>query len=144
MPNLVRVGGFVLLTLAAAAVFVVLAPKKPATGTTLPTSSQYESLISQALSDDTANALTADSAPKQQVVSGWTARDLLTIIAKEQADLLRSQGAVIETNGTLTTQPFDDRIPALLFIGVLAICWSGVAIPSARQATHPSAVPSSV
>lgn len=125
----IRYVGFAVLAIAAAAAFVYFAPKEVTSSYSLPSASQYESLITQTLSDDAANNLRTEGAPQQQVVNGWTARDLLTIIAKEQADILRAQGAVVDATGSLQTQPFDQRIPALLLIAVLAICWSGVTTP---------------
>jgi hypothetical protein len=125
----IRFLGFAVLAIAAAAAFVYFTPKDVTSSYALPSASQYESLITQVLADDVANNLRTEGAPQQQVVNGWTARDLLTIIAKEQADILRAQGAVVDATGNLQTQPFDQRIPALLLIGVLAVCWSGIAAP---------------
>ena len=129
MPRAIRYFGFAVLAAAAVAAFVYFTPKEVTSSYSLPSASQYESLISQALSDDAANNLRTEGAPQQQVVNGWTAKDLLTIIAKEQADILRAQGAVVDATGSLQTQPFDQRIPALLLVAVLAICWSGVTAP---------------
>lgn len=39
--------------------------------------------ISSALLDDSINQKAAGGAPQQSVVNGWTARDLLTIIARQ-------------------------------------------------------------
>src|SRR5687768_16755568 len=110
--------GFATLAMAAAAAFVYFTPKVVVSSYSLPSASQYESLISQALTDDTLNNARTEGAPQQQVVNGWTAKDLLTIIAKEQADILRAQGAVVDATGNLQTQPFDQRIPALLLVAV--------------------------
>jgi hypothetical protein len=126
MTAIVRYLGFAVLIGAAVYVYVAMAPAVVRDVPTLPSFTQYESLISTALADDAANNLRTEGAPQQQVVNGWTARDLLTIIAKEQADLLKAQGAVVDATGNLTTQPFDDRVPALLLIGVLAVCWAGL------------------
>jgi len=116
----------VVLTVAAAATFVVLKPEVETASPTLPTATTYESLITTALSDYRSNDALADSAPKQQVTNGWVARDLLMIIAKENADILKAQGAVVDATGALQTTPFDERIPALLLIGVFALCWTGL------------------
>jgi len=129
MSSAVRYLGFAVLALAAAAAFVYFTPKAVSSSYALPSASQYESLISQALADDKVNNRSTTGAPQQQVVNGWTAKDLLTIIAKEQADILRAQGAVVDATGNLQTQPFDQRVPALLLIAVLAVCWSGIATP---------------
>jgi hypothetical protein len=131
MSTAARAAGYLVLAIAAVAVFLVLKPVITTSVPTLPSATTYESLISTALSDNAANDANADSAPKQQVVNGWVARDLLMIIAKENADILKAQGAVVDATGALQTTPFDERIPALLLIGVLALCWTGL---SARQA----------
>ena len=64
-------------------VFVGLAPTVATRTPTLPSATTYESLISSVLADDKTNNLTTASAVQQQVVNGWTARDLLTVIAKK-------------------------------------------------------------
>jgi hypothetical protein len=134
MSQPVRALGFAICVVAAVAVFFMLAPKVPKSTPTLPAATQYQSLIAQALSDDSANNLLTQGAPQQTVVNGWTARDLLTIIAKENQDILTAQGAVVDATGTLKTTPFDDRVPALLLIGVIALCWSGLSAPRPMSA----------
>jgi hypothetical protein len=64
---------------------------------------------------DTVNQASADSAPKQTVVNGWTARNLLELIAK--------QG-----------QARDPRPAALLTIGVLGLCL-GLGTSSSKERT---------
>ena len=129
MNQAVRLAGFAVLAVAAVVAWVVLAPKLATDVPTLPSATQYETLIADALSAHELNNASAAGAPQQQVVNGWTARDLLTIIAKENVDILRAQGAVVDVTGTLRTTPFDERVPALLLIGVLAVCWAGVSTP---------------
>jgi hypothetical protein len=119
-------------------VFFALAPKVPKSTPTLPSATQYQGLIQQALSDDVTNNNSAAGAPQQAVVNGWTARDLLTIIAKENQDILTAQGAVVDATGTLQTTLFDERIPALLVIAVIALAWGGL------SASRPSLIPSQV
>lgn len=140
MSAAIRYLGFAVLAMGAVASFVYFTPKDVKSSYALPSASQYESLISQALSDDAANNLRTEGAPQQQVVNGWTAKDLLTIIAKEQADILRAQGAVVDATGNLQTQPFDQRIPALLLIAVLAICWSGATTPREQKVPKAAAL----
>lgn len=129
MPTIVRLLGFLVLAGAAAAAFVYFAPTPVVSDYAVPSASSYESLISAVLADDAANNLRTQGAPQQTIVNGWTARDLLTVIARQNADILRAQGAVVDATGNLQTQPFDQRIPALLLIAVLAICWSGISGP---------------
>jgi len=147
MTSAIRIAGFAILAIAAAAVFVVLRPTAPTQTPTLPSATTYVSLISDALAADKSNNLLTSGAPQQQVVNGWTAKDLLTIIAKENIDILKAQGAVVDATGSLNTTPFDERIPALLLIGVLALCWTGVSMsgaapaPMAAAATGPASDP---
>ena len=118
--------GFGAIAIVAIAAWVLLRPTTTGTTPTLPSATQYETLIAQALDDNAANDSRTESAPQQQVVNGWVARDLLTIIAKQNADILRASGAIVESNGDLRTNPFDERIPALLGLTVLAIVWDGL------------------
>ena len=139
MSSRVRLTGYALLAVASLVVFIALKPNVQTVTPTLPSATTYESLIATALSDFDLNNITADSAPKQQVVNGWITRDLLTIIAKEQVDVLKSQGAVVDVTGSLRTAPFDERIPALLVIGVLALCWTGAASRAPEVVAAPAA-----
>ena len=93
----------------------------------------YDTAISAALSDDNANNLRAEGAPQQTVVNGWTAKDLLTIIARQNGDLMRLSSS-------------DERIPALLLIGVLAVCWSGMTamVGAPKAVAAPAPVPAQV
>lgn len=125
-PMVIRIGGFAILALAALGAWAALAPAQTPSAPSLPSAATYDSLIAEALSTNELNDALADSAPQQSVVNGWVARDLLAIMAKENADLLRAQGAVFGPDGVLQSQPFDERVPALLLIGVLAIVWDGV------------------
>ena len=142
MRTPIRYAGYLVLAIAAVAVFVVLRPKIDTVTPTLPSATSYESLITSALDADTANNLRTEGAPQQQVVNGWTAKDLLTIIAKENIDILKAQGAVVDATGALNTTPFDERIPALLLFGVLALCWTGMSMSAAGDhARMPAVVP---
>lgn len=126
MNTAIRGAGYLVLAIAAVSVFVVLKPNVEANTPSLPSATTYKSLISTAMSDYDGNNSNTESAPQQQVVNGWVARDLLLIIAKENADILRAQGAVVDATGALQTAPFDERVPALLLLGVLAVCWTGL------------------
>ncbi len=86
--------GAAILAVAAIIVFFALAPKGGVSAGD----------IAGVMAGDAINQATADSAPKQTVVNGWTARDLLELIAK--------QGVAAH----------DPRPAALLLIGVLALC----------------------
>lgn len=94
-------------------------------------------MISAALADFETNNKAADSAPKQQVVNGWVARDLLSIIANQNADQDAILSIIARENADLVRASVPDRrISALLVLGVLAICLSGVFGARTRAALH--------
>jgi hypothetical protein len=75
------------------------------------------------MSDYNANDALTDSAPQQQVVNGWVARDLLQIQARQLADVLDALTQETESGQLVATT--DPRVPALLVVAVLAICLIG-------------------
>ena len=100
-----RVGGL-LIALGSVVVWLTMgSPEKSDEG--------YASDIHAAMFGDRLNQKTADSAPQQQVVNGWTARDLLAISARIQAANTRD----------------DDRIGAELMLLILAVAWSLLTSP---------------
>lgn len=70
--------------------------------------------IEAALADDSANNARTTGAPQQTVVNGWTAKDLLTITAKELN--------VVAANSAQR----DDRPAILLRIAIMAIAVLGI------------------
>jgi hypothetical protein len=82
--------GAVALALAAIVVWFTMAPE------------DRSSDISRALTEYSLNEARTEGAPQQQVVNGWVAKDLLTIIAEQQNDAAS-----------------DERIPALAGLLVL-------------------------
>lgn len=72
-----------------------------------------ESDIDDALFTAELNEESAEGAPQQSVVNGWVARDLLEVIARDQGD---------------------ERVPALLLIGVLAFVLHATTQPPAVAA----------
>ena len=82
--------GAVALALAAIVVWFAMAPE------------DRSSDISRALTEYSLNEARTEGAPQQQVVNGWVAKDLLTIIAEQQNDAAS-----------------DERIPALAGLLVL-------------------------
>jgi len=114
--HIVRLVGAILLAVAAVAVWFVLAPAKSAS------SPDFSSAISQALSDYDTNNANTESAPQQQVLNGWVAKDLLTVIA-------RAQNAAVSPRSA----PRDDRLPAEMLLAVL-----GVALIAATTPRMPS------
>lgn len=98
MLRLIRVVGGFLLSLAAVILFFAMKPE--------PLDNKVEDILSEAQ----INNSTAQGAPQQAVVNGWTARDLLSEIAK---------------------RPGDDRPAALLLITVLGL---GLMLCTSEQA----------
>ena len=89
---LARRVGAVVLAIAAIVVWFVMAPE------------DRSSDISRALSEYSLNEAMTQGAPQQQVVNGWVAKDLLTIIAEQQNDVAS-----------------DERVPALVGLLVLGV-----------------------
>jgi hypothetical protein len=111
----VRRIGFVVLALAAAIITFALAPEQPEPVNT----SSYDRQISQALSDYATNDARTQGAPQQQVVNGWIARDMLTVLTQQTNELLEVSAPAAS----------DQRIPLLLFVLILAVCWQAAAPP---------------
>ncbi|MCX7620678.1 MAG: hypothetical protein N2037_07540 [Acidimicrobiales bacterium] len=106
--TIIRTVGLAAIAIAAFVVAVALRPPQP----DAPMSSA--SAVTKALAEADLNELTADSAPKQQVVNGWVARDLLAINARQNDSLLE-----------LAAREPDQRQAWLMLLAVLAICWWG-------------------
>jgi hypothetical protein len=128
VPLARRVGAIV-LALAAVVVWFAMAPDE---------SSDRSSEIARVLADYELNEGRTQGAPQQQVVNGWAAKDLLTIIAKQQ-------------NESVT----DERLPALAVLIVLGLALfaatstrsadargaaSGPAVPPADPSPEPALV----
>src|SRR5688572_25884644 len=94
MP-LVRRAGAIVLALAAIIVWFAMAPGD---------SEDRSSDISRVLAEYELNEARTEGAPQQQVVNGWVARDLLTIIAEQQNESVS-----------------DERLPALALLVVLGL-----------------------
>lgn len=141
----VRRIGAVLLVAAAVAVWFLMAPEVPETPRNEAQEQvrNRESDIERALSDSELNEAIADSAPQQQVVNGWVARDLLEIIATQQNDALaRDEIAPVVT----PVVPPDERTPALVGLLVAGLALALATTPRAaekadRFASAPSGTP---
>lgn len=134
--------GLVALSGLAVLVWFAMAPSRGSGPPDMPSAAQYERLISQALSDNDANEARTDSAPQQQVVNGWVARDLLTIIARANADLLEAAAAAAD-NRAEGNPGSDQRVPALLALTVLTLAWEGLTREAStvrRPANRPEAM----
>lgn len=121
---LVRRFGALILAAAAVAVWFVLEPEQTSGNTP-----NYSSEISSVMADYEANNAMADSAPQQEVVNGWVAKDLLEVIAEAQNAALSPESA-----------PRDDRIPAELLLVVLGIALLAVTTPRVEAGPEPQRV----
>jgi hypothetical protein len=119
---LARRAGAALLAVVAIAVWFLMAPEEPKP-VTVEGVADRSAAINSALSDYELNDLTASSAPQQQVVNGWIAKDLLTIIAQQQND------ATTRDQQSAPVAPSDDRIPALAVLLVLGLALALVTTP---------------
>lgn len=97
---LVRNIGGVILGVVALVVFFAMAPEG-----SFEDDVSRDSVVDSVMSEDSLNSATTDSAPQQQVVNGWTSRDLLEIIAREQ----------------VAPPEQDERPAALLLLGALGV-----------------------
>ena len=127
--------GAVLLVAAAFAIWFLLAPDVPDTPSTIARDDVRDraSQIDSALADAELNEGIADSAPQQQVVNGWVARDLLEIIASQQNESLAREEIAPPVTPVV---PPDERIPAL--VGLLVV---GVALGLATTPRPAAPVP---
>lgn len=121
---LVRRLGALILAAAAVAVWFVLEPEQTSGDT-----ADYSSAISLAIEEYETNNAMADSAPQQEVVNGWVAKDLLEVIAEAQNASLSPESA-----------PRDDRIPAELLLVVLGVALLALTTPRAEAVPEPQRV----
>lgn len=131
MLLLVRRIGAVLLVVCAALVWFLMTPDSPSQSFTNP--SDHSSAISEALTNDETNNASAEGAPQQTVVNGWTARDLLTIIAKQE-DELSAQNFDIASK-LAAPEPRDLRPTALLALVVAGLSLAIGTTATIRPAT---------
>lgn len=125
----VRKIGALLLAAGAVTIWFALAPE-PAAVASAPTTAAAEKLpsdtvtradIAQIMVGDSLNQTSADSAPKQTVVNGWTARDLLEAIAQQGADTYQAIRAAAEPIVFPPEPEPDERPAALLTLGVAGV-----------------------
>lgn len=95
---------------------------------------ENKSAVNAILSDFNANELQSDNVYQQQVVATWATKDLLEIIAVTDGRIDKALGTLNENIVNLQ----DDRVPRLLGLGVIAICWIGMwsVVPTSRPARH--------
>ena len=110
----IRIAGFVVLALVAVGAFFAVKP-----ASSLQT---RQDQIAAVLDNGAANEVKADTAPKQQVVTGWSTRDLIAVQTSVNTDAVAG----------LT------RIAYILIIGVFAICWHGATLSMVNRQTEGS------
>lgn len=89
----------------------------------LPGETTGDDEIADIMLRDSLNQDTADSAPQQSVANGWTANDLLKVIAEQGADTCRAVLVAAQpTEIQIPPMPEPDQRPAaLLAIGVIGL-----------------------
>lgn len=122
--DIARRAGLVVVAIAAVWLWFNL---EPSPLTTRLTGTEVNRLVGLALSDFEANEALADSAPQQQVVNGWVARDLLQVLTTVEAAQLQTIFEVATSR--------DERIPALIGLVTVAFCWWGLFGPVTDNAT---------
>src|SRR3712207_2369203 len=117
---IVRRLGAATLAIAAVAVWFLMAPEEahPPVVQAQQGVTDRSAEIARALSTADLNEITANSAPQQQVVNGWAAKDLLAILAEQQNEAL-TRDEVPPPVPPVT--PNDERIPALAGLLVLGL-----------------------
>lgn len=133
----VRALGFVALAVFAVAQFYAWQPDGPG-GEPLraePSESLSQAgAISAALAGGELNESSADSAPQQQVVNGWVARDLLAAIGRQNEEAAAARDTSTRNQAAQFEVQSDsfDRLSALGLATVLAIAWHGLTLPLIR------------
>ena len=128
-----RLAGFVIAGVVAVGAFVLLRADDPTRFPPIAVEGNAE-LIDQAMADYQTNIVAAgEDVALQAVVNGWVARDLLFIQA-QQFDALSSQISVLsaQTDAYGQADQPDDRVPALLLIGLLTIIFHLGTAPDSR------------
>jgi hypothetical protein len=141
---IIRAVGFLAIAIASMLVAFSGAPKPRSVVPLNISTSDVSSAVSTALSGDTTNQAGATSAPQQQVVNGWTARDLLAAIGRgEDAQTPAIQEAARYVADTIAAntapQRTDDRVLRLLALIAVALCWYGFLTPLLGRFPQPIA-----
>lgn len=130
--SVVRIAGLIFAAVAAGVIAASTGPEEAGFPEVKITGigSSVGSEVQSALSDASANELSADSAPQQQVVNGWATKDLLAAIGRELGNLHQDLVDVARIRAEQIAQAdltqVDDRVPVLLAILVGAVAWWGV------------------
>lgn len=123
--------GLLVLAIASVPIFFLMKPAPPEEGSLNLSATNYQSLIDLAMSDYDANDALTESAPQQQVVNGWIARDLLQLQARQLADVLDALTQANESGQIVDTT--DPRVPALLVVAILALSLIGFTSEEGRR-----------
>lgn len=128
--HIVRLAGFIVAALAAAAIFVFLPPDDVERVVT-PSIEGIQESIERAIEDYETNAVNAgDDIALQDVVNGIAAKDLLSVIAAElQVMTQQIEVLSVQTDGVGQGVEPDTRVPALLMVGVLTFVFHVATLP---------------
>lgn len=89
-----------LVATAAISAKTAISPKTLSTSAT-GQSENYSSLAAAALADYETNAALSDNVYQQQVVAAWGAKDLLSVVAKQNSQMIDNQDALIDNQDAL-------------------------------------------
>jgi hypothetical protein len=126
--------GFTIAVVAAVLSVLLLGPADLARFQPIQVEGNQE-LISEALTDYEANSTAAgEDLDLQVVANGWVARDFLYIVANE-LDAVSDQLTILsaQTDALANGTGADDRVPALLLVGVLTFAFHAATLPYAAQ-----------
>ena len=132
--KIVRLVGFSLGLVAALVSMLLLRPTEPARFQPIQVEG-HQQLIEQAMDDYQANSTAAaENTDLQIVANGWVARDFLFVIANE-LDAVSEQLTVIsaQNDALIVRSESDDRIPALLLVGLVMFAFHAATIPYVRS-----------
>jgi len=97
----------------------------------------FESVISGAMDEYQLNNELAESAPQQQVVNGWIARDLLEVIALQNVEVIENQDMKLSSQAR--TNSLLQGTLVVLVLGVISIAILGISMVARRGDGEPQA-----
>ena len=127
---ILRSCGFAAALIAAIAVFVFAGPDEVQRFTPIAVEGS-KGLVDEAVADYEANTTAAgDDVVLQQIANGWITRDLL-YVETGQLDAISDQIAVLSAQTVANAQAGepDNRIAALLLIGVITLAFHAATVP---------------
>jgi hypothetical protein len=86
-------------------------------------SENYSSLTAAALADYETNAANSDNVYQQQVVAAWGAKDLLTVVAKQNSQMIDNQDSLIRAQAAQLDNQSNvmGLMKALIVMGALSV-----------------------